>query len=148
MVTGQWTLRAPKHSVWKLIVNPEHLVQNIPNVVSSDFESDRIFRFVVDVDTGLGFAQYRFNTVLDVIEPSESLVVRARGFSSQNVVEIEAKVTLTAVEEQETTVEYVIATKARGGLASVAQRTVSEVAVRHVTAWLKGALEVSSGSPV
>lgn len=115
-------------------------MHKVSNVVAFEIASQEAFSLTVNVDTGVGFAQYEFDCRLRVVEDGTRLQVEAVGTNAHNVVEFTVAVTLQENGEN-TEVHAQIEAAARGGLASVAQRTVCGVIVRHVQDWLNEALQ-------
>jgi len=139
MTTETISVNLPASQLWELLNDPQHLVSSVDNVVGYQVLPDRSFNLTVNVDTGIGSALYTFRCNLHVTEPGRGIQVHAVGSNAHNIVEFTANVQL--VDSDKATVMCChIDTKARGGLASVAQRTVDGVIVRHVRDWLNNAV--------
>ncbi len=144
MVSGEWLVKLPKQAVWELLTKPQHLIHSIENVVESDVLSEQEFKLTINVDTGVGSVKYKFVVFLEVAGDDE-FVVRASGVNAHNIVEFNAKIFLSQ-RDSDTQMSYEINALARGGLASVAQRTVSDVITRHVKSWLEQIVQVEQVS--
>lgn len=134
-MTGRWLLNKSAHEVWERCCRPHDLVARVPDILSLSEREPGRFNLVVNVDTGLGWSVYEFTAEVDYGPGPQSVTIHAVGVSRQQLVEFTTRLTVSEADGG-AAVDFTVDAVARGGLASVAQRTVQWVVAQQVQSWI------------
>lgn len=134
-MTGRWLIGKSADEVWERCCRPHDLVARVPDILSLIEREPGRFNLVVNVDTGLGWSEYEFTADVEYGPDLRSVTVHAVGVSRQQLVEFTTQLTVSEADGG-AAVDFAVDAVARGGLASVAQRTVQWVVTQQVQSWL------------
>ncbi|MHB1627158.1 MAG: SRPBCC domain-containing protein [Bacilli bacterium] len=141
MIEGRLRVDSSLDDVRRMLSDPELLLGRVKRIREFKRLDERTVRLWVNVDTGVGWALYRFDALLEYGVGGRVLTVSAEGCCAQNTIEFKVQL-VPSDGNGHTDLHYTIDARARGGLASVAQRTVQQVVARNVLEWLRLVLDL------
>ena len=127
--TGSYLIPAPRQRVWEALNDPEILAKAIPGCESLTEEEPRTFRARVTLKIGVVSAAFDGRVVLDPVSPPARFDLRGEasgglaGFAKGG-----AEITLDAISEKETRLDYHATADIGGRVAMVGGRLIQSVA--------------------
>lgn len=135
-IGGVVQTQASQADVWRLLADPQRVLEAIPGVTGVSSAGDGQWRATVSIPTALGDVQYDFQFEVVERRANEFLKLYARGISSQHEIEVVAE-WLLATAGDETAVRWQAEVRLGGVLASVGQRAAIQMAAERVALWLE-----------
>jgi carbon monoxide dehydrogenase subunit G len=123
--TGTQTVAAPIEKVWEFLYDVNNVASCAPGFQSLEVLEDEHWRAVV----GVGIGAVKFKFTLDVtrpeMQPPNLMIVKARGKAPGSAVDMQGNMHLTALEDQQTQMDWTATVQVSGTIASVGARLLT-----------------------
>jgi len=128
--TGTQTVAAPIEKVWKFLYDVNNVASCAPGFQSLDVLEDEHWKAVV----GVGVGAVKFKFTMDVtrpdMQPPNLMIVKARGKAPGSAVDMQGNMNLTALDDQQTQMDWIATVTVSGTIASVGARLLSSTVQR------------------
>ncbi len=128
--SGTQTMAAPVQKVWAFLMDVNNVAECAPGFQSLEVLGEEHWKAIVAVGVGPVKAKFTMDvTRPEIVEP-ERMVVKGRGKAPGSGVELTGDMQLTALNEQETRMDWKATVVVSGTIASVGARFMTSTADR------------------
>ena len=128
--SGTQTIVAPVQHVWTFLMDVQNVAECAPGFQSLEVLGDEHWNAVVAVGVGPVKAKFSMDVTRPEIKEPEHMVVKGRGKAPGSAVELTGDMHLTALNENETRMDWQAHVVVSGTIASVGARFLNSTAER------------------
>ena len=123
--SGTQTIAAPITKVWEFLMDVNKVASCAPGFQSLEVLEDEHWKAVV----GVGIGAVKFKFTMDVtrpeMQPPNLMIVKARGKAPGSAVDMQGNMNLTALDDQQTQMDWIATVNVSGTIASVGARLLT-----------------------
>lgn len=128
--SGTQTIAAPIGKVWSFLMDANNIANCAPGFQSMEELGDEHWKAVVGVGVGAVKAKFTMDVTRTEVEEPEHMVVKARGKAPGSAVDMSGHMHLSALEGDQTQMDWKAGVVVSGTIASVGARLLQGVAER------------------
>lgn len=128
--SGTQTIAAPVKKVWAFLMDVNNVAACAPGFQSLEVLGEEHWKALVSVGVGPVKARFTMDVTRPEIQEPERMVVKGRGKAPGSAVELSGDMQLTAVNENETQMDWKASVVVSGTIASVGARLLNGTAER------------------
>lgn len=127
---GNLDIKAPMQKVFQFVLDPNKVAECAPGFKSMDILAPDHFKPTLAVGIGAVKATFTLDVTLEDVREPDHAAMRGRGSAGGSAVDMKAAMSLTALSETETQMNWVADVNISGTLASVGSRLIEGTAHR------------------
>ncbi len=130
---GNLDIKAPMQKVFQFVLDPNKVAECAPGFKSMDILAPDHFKPTLAVGIGAVKATFTLDVTLEDVHEPDHAAMRGRGSAGGSAVDMKAAMSLSALSETETRMNWVADVNISGTLASVGSRLIEGTAHRLTT---------------
>lgn len=127
---GNLDIKAPMQKVFQFVLDPNKVAECAPGFKSMDILAPDHFKPTLAIGIGAVKATFTLDVMLEDVHEPDHAAMRGRGSAAGSAVDMKAAMSLSALSETETRMNWVADVNISGTLASVGSRLMEGTAHR------------------
>jgi carbon monoxide dehydrogenase subunit G len=126
--SGTQTIAAPIEKVWAFLLDVNNVAACAPGFQSLEALGEEHWKAIVSVGVGPVKAKFTMDVTRPEMQEPERMIVKGRGKAPGSAVELSGSMELKAVDDAQTTMDWIATVVVSGTIASVGARLIQGTA--------------------